>query len=225
MDEELRAWAYSALAGLFADEPPVLEAPPEAAPESCPLTRRAVAGLLAAVGDETPGDVAADQVRLFVNAAGGVPAPPYASWYLDGTLGGASAAWAAEAYAAQCLEVAEEAGQPADYVGTELEFLHLLCRHQMAARATGDAAALSAAREAESAFLRGHFCRWVPLFAKAMREAAPGPVFAAAAELLDALCAEETGRLLAALSTGLASAGVGAMDRSAHPGPSGAGGR
>lgn len=225
MDDELRAWLYSALAGLFADAAPALDAPPEGAPGSYPLTRRAVAALVDAFAGEPSDEVAADQVRLFVNAAGGVPAPPYASWHLEGTLGGASAAWAAEAYAAQCLEVAEDGGQPPDYIATELEFLHLLCRHQLAARATGDTAGLAAAREAEAAFLLGHFCRWVPRFAKAMRDAAPGPVFAGVAEVLDALCAEETLRLAQALLTGSAARDMGAMDRSAHPGRSDAGGR
>lgn len=225
MDEELRAWAYSALAAIFADADPAVEVLPAVSSDDHPLTRRALIALLEAL-DREPGDgVAADQVRLFVNAAGGVPAPPYASWYLDGTLGGPSATRVAEAYAAQCLQVAEDGGQPPDYIATELEFLHLLCRHQLAARATGDAAGLAAACEAETAFLLGHFCRWVPRFAKAMREAAPGPVFGGVAEVLDALCAEETLRLVRTLPTGSAGADAGAMDRSAHTGRFDTGGR
>lgn len=225
MDDELRAWVYSALAAVFSDAAPALDALPDVSSDGHPLTRRALATLLDALGREPADDLASDQVRLFVNAAGGVPAPPYASWYLDGTISGPTTAHVAEAYATQSLEAAEDAGQPPDYIVTELEFLHLLCRHQLAARATGDAPALAAAREAEAAFLRGHFCCWVPRFAKAMRDAAPGPVFEGVAEVLDALCAEVSRRLVQALPTGSAGGDVGAMDRSAHTGRSDAGGR
>jgi TorA maturation chaperone TorD len=225
VDDEQRAWVYSALADLFAGAEAAVNSPPEGPWETYPLTRQAVALLARALGREPREDVAADHVRLFVNAAGGIPAPPYASWYLEGRLAGESTGRVAAAYAAQGLEIAEDGGQPADFVATELEFLHVLCRHQLAARATGDSAALSAAREAEGAFLLGHFCRWAPLFAKAVRDAAPGPVLAGAAEVLDALCAEEARRLGQALPRGSAQAPVGAMDRPAHSGRSDAGGR
>jgi TorA maturation chaperone TorD len=164
VNDEERSRTYASLAAIFAGEPPLAEA-----------------------GD----DLEVERVRLFVNAAGGVPAPPYASWYLDGTLGGPSTAGVLEAYAAQCLEVAPDGGQPPDHIAVELEFLHLLCRHQLAARATRDAPALAAARAAETAFLSGHFRRWVPRFAAAIRGAAPGPLFASAADALTALCGEE----------------------------------
>lgn len=225
MHDEMRCWIYSGLAAIFADlEAPA--APPEGVRAGIyPQTREAFAALRRVL-DATPADdVAADHVRLFVSAIGGVPAPPYAGWYLDRALGGAASLRAAEAYASQCLEVAADAGQPADYIGTELEFLNLLCRHQLAARATGDAPALAAAREAEAGFLAGHFCRWVPQFAKAMREAAPGPVFGLVADVLEALCAEEAQRLSGALPTQWAGPAASAMDRSAHPSRSNAGGR
>jgi TorA maturation chaperone TorD len=221
VDEELRCWIYASLAEVFAEAPRDLE-PPRAGQDRHAATRHAVA-LCEALESASANDVAAEHVRLFVNAPGGVAAPPYAGWYLDGALGGASSAHVADAYARQCLEVAEDAGQPADYIATELEFLHLLCRHQLAARTTNDTPALEAAREAEAAFLLGHFCRWVPRFASAIRDAAPGPVFGSVAELLAALCAEETERLTRALPRESAGPSMGAMDHSVHPGRSGSG--
>jgi TorA maturation chaperone TorD len=214
VDEELRCWIYASLAEMFADVPRDLE-PPPAGPDMEAPARQAVAAVCEALRSESAEDVAADHVRLFVNAPGGVPAPPYAGWYLDGALGGPSRAHVAEAYARQCLEVAEDAGQPADSIATELEFLHLLCRHQLAARTTNDAPAFAAARDAEAAFLLGHFCRWVPRFASAIRDAAPGPVFGSVAELLACLCTEAE-RLTRALPGGSAGPAMGAMDRSAH---------
>ncbi|HET8646749.1 MAG TPA: molecular chaperone TorD family protein [Vicinamibacteria bacterium] len=201
------------------------DAPPEILLRDYPLTAEALAALAAALRRAPAADIASDRVRLFVNAMGGVAAPPYASWYLDGTLAGPAAVQAAEAYAAQCLEAAGDSGHPPDYLGTELEFLNLLCRHQVAAQATGDAAAGTAAGQAEASFLLGHFCRWVPHFAKAMRGAAPGPVFGRLAGALEALCAEEQRRLTGALPTRCAPPAAGAMDRSAHTGHSDAGGR
>jgi TorA maturation chaperone TorD len=186
--DDVRCWIYSHLGELFMKVPRRLEPPVD--DHHHPATRDAIDALCQSLVTAKPDDVAAEHVRLFVNAAGGIAAPPYASWYLDGSLLGPSTALVAEAYSAQCLELAEEAGQPLDYLVTELDFLHFLCRHQKAAQATDDPAALAAARDAETRFLHAHFFRWVPRFARAIRHAASDPVFARLADVLDAFCAE-----------------------------------
>jgi TorA maturation chaperone TorD len=217
MPDDLRCWIYSRLPELFVDIPRPLEPPPPDAGGSHPATRRAVDALGRALALADPAALAEEQVRLFVNAPGGVPAPPYASWYLDGTILGPSTALVAEAYAGQCLAAAVEGGPPPDYLPTELEFLHFLCRHQEAARATGDAPALVAARDAETRFLQAHFFRWVPRVASAIHDAAPGPVFARVADVLAAFCAEEAYRPARLTPEGWAASVTSSMDRSAHP--------
>jgi TorA maturation chaperone TorD len=216
MDDDLRRWIYASLGALFTELPERLDAPGPSAGSADASVRAAVDALCAAFAAASPEELAIEQVRLFVNAAGGVAAPPYASWYLDGTLGGPSTAHVVAAYAAQALEAKGDAGQPPDFIAAELEFLHFLCRHQLAARATRDGPALAAAGEAESSFLVVHFTRWAPRFAEAIRSADPSPVFARAADLLDAFCAEEQRRLARAPVTRSAAAGAGAMDHLAH---------
>jgi TorA maturation chaperone TorD len=186
---DARSWIYAHLGDLFADAAAPLAAPPELDPAR-PRTRQAIEELCLTARAADASDTAADQVRLFVNAKGGVAAPPYASWYLDGSLAGPSTGLVEEAYASQCLEADPGGGQPLDYIVTELEFLHFLCRHQRAARATGDSADLVSALDAETRFLDAHFFRWVPRFARAIRAAAPCPVFAGAAAVLEAFCEE-----------------------------------
>ena len=103
---------------------------------------------------------------------------------------------AAEQYRRQGLAAAADAGQPADFIAVEFEYLYFLCRHQRAARLTGDAAALASASRAEAEFFRQHLSRWLPLFARDLAAAAaPAGAFARAGEALAAFCAEETGRL------------------------------
>ena len=217
MPDHLRCWIYSRLPELFVDVPRPLEPPRSATGRSHPATRDAVDALCHALAAANPAELAMEQVRLFVNAPPGVAAPPYASWYLDGTLQGPSTAMVTEAYAGQCLETVVEGGAPPDFVATELEFLHFLCRHQEAARATDDVPALAAAHDAETRFLQAHFLRWVPRFARAIHHAAPGPVYACVADLLAAFCAEEAVRPARLTPQGWASADPLSMDRSAHP--------
>lgn len=193
--EELRAWVYHEVGGLFDRLP---EALPAAAPDDMgvyPCTHAAIAALAHEFAGRSRVEVEAEQVRLFVNAPGGVPAPPYASYYLDGTLLGPTCAWVADEYRRHALELDAQAGQPADFVGAELEYLYFLCRHQIAARLTGDQAARLSAARAEAHFFRAHLLAWLPRFLRDVRSAAPGGVFARAAELLEAFCREENARL------------------------------
>lgn len=136
-----------------------------------------------------------DHVRLFLNAPGGVAAPPYASWYLDGQLLGPATTWAARAYASQGLEAEPGAREPADYIGAELEFMYFLVRHEMAARRTGDGEALRAALGSQARFVREHLARWLPAFIERVRAHQPGAVFAAAVGLLDLVLQDDVHRL------------------------------
>lgn len=189
-----RVWVYDLLAQLFDGTVAHLPEPPDAARISPPVSRAANA-LCTAIIQSSTEDVLADHARLFVNARNGVAAPPYASWYLDGQLLGPSSHWAEQAYADQGLERAPDAGEPPDYVGAELEFLLFLARHELAARSTGDDSALRKVLDVEKTFVLSHVARWVPAFIAQIRGAEPGPVFAAAADLLWAVVQDEVSRL------------------------------
>ncbi len=192
----LRCWIYETLAQVFDHAPQVVPEPPgEPAGDAHAALRAAMGALRDAIATTPLADVEADHVRLFVNAPGGVAAPPYASWYLDGRLLGAAASWAEAAYRRQGLEPAPEAGEPPDYICTELEFMHFLCRHESAARITADGRALAMVLEAQAAFVHDHLARWVPLMLARTRAAAPGPVLAAAATLADVQIALDAQRL------------------------------
>ncbi|MGE3276840.1 MAG: molecular chaperone [Vicinamibacterales bacterium] len=186
----LRAWSYLTLAELFDGTVP--GPAPDDPPEGPIPVARAAAALAAALAGSGPPDP--EFTRLFVNAPGGVPAPPYASWYLDGALLGASSAWVADAYRAQGLD-ATGAGEPPDYLSAELEFVYFLVRHELAARSTGDAEALADVLAVEREFIHDHMARWVPTFVTRLRRATPGPLYAAAADLLLALVADDDQRL------------------------------
>lgn len=196
-NEDTRSWTYRELGGLFDSVPEELSFEEPAAP-AYPRTQGALRALCRAFATVSRAALESELVRLCVNAPGGVPAPPYASYYLDGSLLGPAREWAAEQYRRQGLAAAADAGQPADFIAIEFEYLYFLGRHQRAARLTGDAAALAAAARAEADFFRQHVARWLPVFARDLAAAAEaGGVFAWAGVALGAFCAEEQARLAA----------------------------
>jgi putative dimethyl sulfoxide reductase chaperone len=189
-----RLWVYEYLAQLFDGTVPHLPELPDAGASSPELATAADAVRVAVTGSSTD-DVLADHARLFVNGRHGVVAPPYASWYLDRRLLGPSSLWVEHAYAGQGLERVPDEGEPPDYVGTELEFLLFLARHELAALSTGDESALCAVIDSERTFVLSHVARWVPAFIAQVRTGEPGAVFAAAADLLSAVMHDDVGRL------------------------------
>jgi TorA maturation chaperone TorD len=199
-----RLWVYEYLAQLLDGTATDLPAPPDA-DGSSPQLASAVDALRAAVAGSSTEDLLVDHARLFVNARDGVAAPPYASWYLDRRLLGPSSQWVEETYARQGVEPAPDAGEPPDYVGTELEFLLFLARHELAARGTGDQDALCVVLDSEAQFVLNHVARWLPAFITQIRTAEPGPVFAAAADLLSVVMQDDVSRLSGGCSKPIAS--------------------
>lgn len=189
-----RSWIYEYLAQLFDGNLEDLPERPDT-PASVPGLTTAANAVRVAVDGTSADAAAADHARLFVNAPRGVAAPPYASWYLDMQLQGPSSRWVERAYAEQGLERAADSGEPPDYLGVELEFLHFLARHELAARGTNDDASLRIVIDAERRFVLNHVARWLPPFIANIRVAEPGPVFAAAAELLWAVVQDDVRRL------------------------------
>ncbi len=200
-----RGRLYDYLAHIFDGDFDNLFGPPDD-PANAPSLSKAAAALHAAIVQSVPDDIRADQTRLFVTARDGVAAPPYASWYLDGVLRGPSCEWVQQAYAGQEIETDPDAGEPPDYIGAELEFMHFLARHEHAATVTGDSDAWREVIASENEFVTGHLSHWLPLFIARIRDAKPGPVFAAACGLLEALLRDEVRRLSSERSKPTASA-------------------
>jgi TorA maturation chaperone TorD len=111
----------------------------------------------------------AERIRLFVNAPGGIPLPPYGSWWMDGKLMGPSCTALAEFYREEGLRSSEGAG-PVDYLPAELEFLHFLLQHKLAATLThqDDQVAQIQARIQE--FQDRFLLPWVPELCRKGRE-------------------------------------------------------
>ena len=118
--------------------------------------------------------------RLFVGPMA-VPAPPYASAYLDRpTLMGTPALEAREVYRALGLKVREQGAAPDDHLAFELDAVLALD----ALAAAGEAEA-GAARELRAWLVAEHMGGWVPKFIEAIRgqQAISGPVAMAATAL------------------------------------------
>lgn len=103
----------------------------------------------------------AEYVRLFINAPGGVPAPPYASVYIRGK-GILMQQGYAQAMAFYCKAGLEptESNECEDHIGHELAFIgHLLDHDQF---------------ELLDEFLDAHVMAWYPLFLQHLLAADPG---------------------------------------------------
>lgn len=169
----LAAWLTGTLSGQTSSPPP-------------DLGRAGIEGLVAADADLLAGVASADRaveieserVRLFVNAPGGVPAPPYGSWWLDGVLDGASTQRVVAFYLREGLQNRGRTG-PADYLGTELEFLGFLLQHQRAARFTSADDLERQSREREIEFIEAQMDPWVGSFCQAGCEATQDPFWGA----------------------------------------------
>jgi len=69
-------------------------------------------------------------------------------------------------YRAFGLEVADGAGERADHLSMELEFMQVLTYREAYARRHHGAEQVAQLREAQQAFLRDHLSRWVPVLAR-----------------------------------------------------------
>ena len=140
---------------------------------------------------ETPPDIPApsdrtetERVRMFVNAPGGIPMPPYGSWWIDGALMGPSSIELATFYHQEGLRSAEGSG-PVDYLPAELEFLHFLLQHQLAAALTNQVDLVVQTREREKEFLDRFVLPWVPDFCRKGKEVTEDPFWLAVFDLLE----------------------------------------
>jgi nitrate reductase assembly molybdenum cofactor insertion protein NarJ len=87
-------------------------------------------------------------------------------------------------YRAFGLDMAPAAGERADHLSVELEFMHYLAYREAFAQVHHGADALATIRDGERRFLHGHLGRWAPVVARAVAARAQGLLGAAGRLLL-----------------------------------------
>ncbi len=131
---------------------------------------------------------------LFISRLGGVPAPPYGSVYLDNNrLMGASTRQVEHVYANEGLSV-QGAGEPADFLPTELEFLYYLIEQESESR-EDDTVKVQALRSKQATFLQQFLLPWIPEFClRIQQDAQAHPLYVWASRLLSDFIHQENQR-------------------------------
>ena len=117
-----------------------------------------------ALGDEPFDAVEADYMRLFVNGAPTLLAPPWESVYVNATptLFQCSTMGVRAWYRRFGLEVENVNHEPDDHVGLELSFAAHLCAEAARRAREGDAQGARVALADASAFASEHLLAWAP---------------------------------------------------------------
>jgi len=105
-----------------------------------------------------------EYVRLFVNAPGGVAAPPHASFYSEGCVLGKAALEATSYYERFRIRPETTDAEPPDHIVFEMEFLSFLCLMEQKAAEAGRAEDVSEVGNAQAAFFERHFFPWTNRF-------------------------------------------------------------
>lgn len=156
---------------------------------------RALAALRNALVDVTDWDRLAEDLnveytRLF-EGPGHVPAPPYASFYLNGgLLMGPETVAVRRAYLDWNVAPVQMGRVPDDHIALELAFMSHLCEEARAALIQGDDARSQSLLEAQGRFLRDHLLTWLPRFCAAVASAEPHRFFAELAKATEGLAQE-----------------------------------
>lgn len=106
----------------------------------------------------------AEYVRLFVNSRDGVLAPPYASFYAEGSLCGQAAQEALAHYERFRITPDASGNEPPDHISYELEFLSFLCAMEQEAFDQGRKEDADGLRKAQMDFLLNHLFPWANRF-------------------------------------------------------------
>lgn len=106
----------------------------------------------------------AEYVRLFVNSREGVPAPPHASFYTEGTLFGRAAQEALSHYERFRITPDASGNEPPDHISYELEFLSFLCAMEQESLDQGRQEDADGLRKAQADFLRNLLIPWANRF-------------------------------------------------------------
>jgi TorA maturation chaperone TorD len=152
-----------------------------------PEGERALSNVLAAVDATEPNEWADEYGRLFEGASS---CPPNETAYVRRDKG-AILADICGFYRAFGFELAPSAGEKADHIVAELEFVALLIVMLARSREEGDPEAEAVTRTALGAFLHDHLDEWWELFCERLEEAASIDLYRAVAgfsrEVLESL--------------------------------------
>lgn len=191
---ELRGAVYRVLASaLLPPTPHRLATLVGAAPELLELLQplegmafhpalRALLERLADLGPEEAEEHSRTHATLFVSGRRGSP-PPYESAHLGPDADVATAVAAVDAAYRSAGFVVDADGEAPDHVAVELDFLSALCAREAEAEEAGREAEAERLRRLQRAFLLAHPLRWLPGFAEAVAEAAPGSLLAQSLEV------------------------------------------
>lgn len=135
-------------------------------------------------------ELAVEYTRLFINAYGGTPAPPYGSVYLneEHSLGGKTALQVLEWYRRAGVALPPDFPEAPDHLMVELEFLIHLTQF---IPEVGNGEAAEDLVQIRREFWQEHFCRWVPRFVAKTVAESKNPLYTAAAGILGRLTQTE----------------------------------
>ncbi len=119
-----------------------------------------------------------EYTRLFITAYPRIPAPPYASIYLedDRLVWGNSTVEALEIYREAGLKVSDDFRDVPDHIAAELEFVSYLISSELKAKEKGDDDRLSKMLSIQDCFLADHLLKWASSFFDIVIEST-GPTF------------------------------------------------
>ncbi len=115
-----------------------------------------------------------------------LPAPPYETEYTCSQLWHQQQEMAdiAGFYRAFGVDITEGGDRP-DFLGTELEFMYLLCTKEGLAMSEANGEAAEICRDAQAKFLQAHLGRWVGVVATLTADAAYGHFYVALCRFTD----------------------------------------
>jgi TorA maturation chaperone TorD len=149
--------------------------------------------------------LAVDRTRLLAGIFQNPQLPaPYEGVALGSAMNTGRVLAVIEAYADAGFDsLADELG-PADFLGTELRFMALLCYREMEAHRGADAGLAPAWLQRQQRFMDEHLLAWVPAHCTRLSTQACTPFYAALATLLSQACRvdrEDLGVLMQAVPT------------------------
>lgn len=144
--------------------------------------------------------VSRDYVRLFASGTDMALCPPVESFFLSDVAGAASGeVGAAVTRLTRSLGLAAtDSIVPPDHAASELEVMSALCARESAAWTAQSGPEAIGRLGDEELFLSTHPARWLPAFARRVREVGAGPPYAAVAEFAHAFTVHDLDYIRAA---------------------------
>jgi TorA maturation chaperone TorD len=137
--------------------------------------------------EETLVNLTKDWTRLFRGVDIKGPLPPYESLYRAGRLQEKPAQEIYRLFSKMGIRVPEEWHQPLDYIGVELDFMHLLCTREQESWEKNQLSSVHEVAKIENSFIKNHPGLWFPIFSETMIEQAKEDFFRGIGQLTKGL--------------------------------------